>query len=106
MVILEARPLRPGADCVASPDVDSFVVDDGVRGEAGGDTIGIVRIGRGEVVAQRLRQLQGHGASRRSAPAGRIESYYRNGKNRQKSRVLPWKMLIIFHLFARSVLRF
>jgi len=47
--VLATRLLRPSEDGVPPMDVTPFVVHDGVLGEARGDTVGIVAIGRGEV---------------------------------------------------------
>jgi hypothetical protein len=60
-VVLATHLLRPSADGLPPMDVTPFVAHDGVPGEARGDAVGIVAIGRGEVGGNGLGQLDAHG---------------------------------------------
>jgi hypothetical protein len=60
VAIFAAGLVRPRPDGVATLPVASFVVHDGIFGEAGNDAIGIVHIGGGEIVAEGHWQFEKH----------------------------------------------
>jgi len=61
--VLAPRLLGPAADRPAAPKFTSFIAHEGVFGKTGGDPVGIIGIGRGEVLGEGAWQLDDHGAA-------------------------------------------
>jgi len=61
--VLAPRLRGPAADRPAAPKFTSFIAHEGVFGKTGGDPVGIIGIGRGEVLGEGAWQLDDHGAA-------------------------------------------
>src|SRR5207237_212981 len=61
--VLAPRLLGPAADRPAAPQFPSFIAHEGVFGKTGGDPVGIIGIGRGEVLGEGAWQFDDHGAA-------------------------------------------
>src|SRR5262249_46953571 len=59
VAVLAPGILRPDANGAAAADIPPLIAHDGVVGEAGGDAVGIIGIGRGEIIGDGLWHLHG-----------------------------------------------
>src|SRR5262249_6332348 len=132
--ILRARLILPSADCIRAHDIAAFVLHSSVRCEAGHHRIDVMTVLRREVAVEDIRQGRFHlrlafwGSAAlliccytalmartdkkvEYSPTGKLEDVTPGmaaSGVETAFRMLEgrWKMVIIFHLFDRSVLRF